>query len=783
MSADGKQNRNEGAITVFLAVNFLCIFALLGTLIDGARIVDARTQLFHAADMSATSALASFQHNLKDQYGLMAYIGDPTELLKQVAEKNLTLSGGHESGNQWLYDLFGAEAFDLENSFDLLKLQNISATASPTPLTLLNPNEFERQIFEYVKYRGVLELADLEIDLEELSQINTEMEKAKNERTVDKEMMDLQEELADFLNHVSKYNQKLEKLKAKLDSAEERYNETVEDAADGRYGSMASQLEHLQDEFDVAGTCGELSRELDELEEESKQLMESADAMKARFSSSAAPATFDGLEISSDMHKSFLDDIANVKAWGALTFVGGSTVSAQKSALESTKDSAEDIVKDLDVLIQEVDDAADGSSDRREEAVEYVYASLDEDEYRRRENDEDFSALRTWQDMNRFVSAKDSLREIKKGETSDKEDDSQTILDEYNKASEETKRNYTRVIPAGYALPSALAAEEAKTQAKVKKTNVSSNFEDVKNSRRENSGDISAMLEPAANWGLNTLDNAMLATYALGNFENAMCFRSGDKQAEENTAKYLDNMRNDRKTGFFEDCAVEYLIKGNLEEKKNYEGIYGELFLIYMPMNYACVRRVEEIKGVVEVIARAAETAAIAASAGNVGIGKIVYYATREAVYASIAGLQAAYDIEELLKGNKSAILKNERKHFTGALQVLPGALGLGVGEAPKDDAQKGKLLLSYSGYLTLRMIFMDHDTLVGRLQNLVEINMNGSGGTLSTEKKFELGKANTTVTATVSATMPFWFINLMIATDAFDGTGMKLQKQVSQKY
>lgn len=154
--------KTKGAISIFLVLIMLPMFTCAGLIVDGARISAARTSVTGAGDLTMNAALSEYDQILKDVYGLFAMSETTEDLEANVARyfsntiNNEGILQGSDSYTRSFINsigsLFSTDDVTFDNivdtqveSFNLVEVSN-SALANPTVL--------ERQIIEYMKYRG-----------------------------------------------------------------------------------------------------------------------------------------------------------------------------------------------------------------------------------------------------------------------------------------------------------------------------------------------------------------------------------------------------------------------------------------------------------------------------------------------------------------------------------------------------------------------------------------------------------------------------------------------------
>lgn len=824
--------RDRGSITVFLAITFIFIMAMLGTLIDGARLVEAHSQLYYAADLAATSALAGFNYKLKDRYGLFAYDGDAGDVINEVVSQNLSLSSGGDASEEfyrYVYDtvlgLFGEEDIAYSQPFDLLQFQNIAVSQPQEPTTLRNPNEFERQILEYIKFRGAVELfqSDITFDFGEFSR---EMELASNEAKVDEAMRKLETRLANHVEDEGKYNENLlNPFREKMwDIRDTSYSAVRERLGGDRSFSGLGEVSGLLGELsydlvvaEVIDTCSEAQEALDAMDQERDQIIRQADAMLGQFSGEGENAAYQGQPISAEMLENYKNDLEKIKdhadfRWGKKKNGTGaethynSSIAQEKERYAKIKSSTamvlasipgyQDEITELLEKLAELEANEPGPDASKEEKQKYA------EEMDRLEK----SMHALWSEIWGFISAPgerfrpeemgifgntgqlNNLFSWEGGEKADKDK-----ADEWSKQAkkklESIPRSYEREIPGDYLLFVDFSEEKdvgpkLDLNTDFKKKSVSE-ADEMRDGNLKSTNGVKDLFSGIGEFTLDTFDNAMLGLYAIGNFRNALCGEEKVPAAfsheKGETEKYAENLRNDPNDyAFFEDCEVEYLIKGSRKEQKNYQGIRNELTGIYFTLNWAGVRKAPTIRAAVEAIARAAQ-AATAAIAGLLtlglgsGAGVIAYYATREACYAALAGIQTSHDLDRLYTGGKVPLIKKADKDFCG----LSSMVGLPI--SCKESG--GGIPIRYVDYLFIRMVLTGPDRVRMRLQDLVEVSMNSTGGDVDTSRPFKLEDEKTEVSVKAQADMPFFFINIMFMAENMDKTGMTLVKSTAQKY
>ncbi len=175
------RNRQDGAITVFLSIILLIVIVLVGTLVDGARVITAENQVQRATNTAARSILANYKSELKEQYGLFAFKGDnPEEIANEIAyfmnkslnpEKDLSdkniitkfINGNKRSTS--FFDLYDYSISNSSSSDNEDRNENNDRSSSSNIIVNvhfdLEQNEvLKKQILEYMKYRAPKEIIE-----------------------------------------------------------------------------------------------------------------------------------------------------------------------------------------------------------------------------------------------------------------------------------------------------------------------------------------------------------------------------------------------------------------------------------------------------------------------------------------------------------------------------------------------------------------------------------------------------------------------------------------------
>ena len=138
------------------------MMTMAGLVVDGARISTAKTNLSNASDLAMNAALSEYDKILYDVYGIFAVSEDMEALEKNVTryfQNTLSNAGVLEDSDSYtrefinsIFSSFSSDELEFGNIVDTepksFELSGVPSSA------IANPKVLERQIVEYMKYRG-----------------------------------------------------------------------------------------------------------------------------------------------------------------------------------------------------------------------------------------------------------------------------------------------------------------------------------------------------------------------------------------------------------------------------------------------------------------------------------------------------------------------------------------------------------------------------------------------------------------------------------------------------
>jgi hypothetical protein len=159
--------RCRGSISLFLVLIMLPMFILAGLVIDGSRISVAKTEVSGAGDLAMNAALSDYNQYLQEVYGLFAMsesLEDLESNVERYFQNTIDNSGVLDSGDSYTRSFinsigswFDEGGMDFDN---IVKMEVESFGLVEVPDSAIGqPDVLERQIVEYMKYRGPVNIA------------------------------------------------------------------------------------------------------------------------------------------------------------------------------------------------------------------------------------------------------------------------------------------------------------------------------------------------------------------------------------------------------------------------------------------------------------------------------------------------------------------------------------------------------------------------------------------------------------------------------------------------
>ncbi len=160
----------RGAISVLLVLIMLPMFVCAGLCVDGSRVTIAKSTVSGAGDLAMNAALAQYDTDLHDIYGVFAVSKSMDDLKNNVQRyfentvNNSNVLEGTDSYTRNFIDnlvnsMFSGEEVDFNNIIDTQVEDNSFNITSVNESSIARPENFKKQIVEYMKYRGPVNMA------------------------------------------------------------------------------------------------------------------------------------------------------------------------------------------------------------------------------------------------------------------------------------------------------------------------------------------------------------------------------------------------------------------------------------------------------------------------------------------------------------------------------------------------------------------------------------------------------------------------------------------------
>lgn len=155
----------QGAVSILLVVVMVPLMVLSALMVDTARYSLSKSMVASAGDLAMNAALADYDTILKDVYGLfaMSQADDVEQNVKQYFEDTLVSYGvvGEEDAGAYVENLLGAlyqsmviDGTEAANFMSMSVDKELIKVEKVDDSSLANAAILEKQIVEYMKYRG-----------------------------------------------------------------------------------------------------------------------------------------------------------------------------------------------------------------------------------------------------------------------------------------------------------------------------------------------------------------------------------------------------------------------------------------------------------------------------------------------------------------------------------------------------------------------------------------------------------------------------------------------------
>lgn len=793
-----ENRRIKGAISIFLVIITIPTMLLSAVLIDGSRMASARAMAQEGTDLAAASVLASYNQILKDQYGLFALNEKDPEKLKAVFEESLNatlLASGMDLDSAYserLWDIMkttltGNKSYMGESFLNLYDFNLEKCTLEPL-YALANQDVLESQMVEYAKFRGLYVMMDRMDIFSSLSDMKKEAEKNETTADVMEDKMDADEANAAADRELAELRKQIEILNTNI--------KTVETEKDSYITALKAKMEKLR--IENTDTEDDLSREQSQeaghYEEKQRSLKKAADAAckqagvvlrQAEKAKSEIETAIGRLETFKSENQGKSAD--NESVGGLLNDAEENIKSYKEDYLpelqkiiddpildQMSKDS--DIQSDLDLVMDEIDEAITKYMDVIEEMQEESDSEDSDDE--EEEEDEEITEYYYYY-LNSSDSTTDADSAVEgrgvshsyepavkdivayfigknweaekvnpskkyEGISTDKIDESFAQQQSGKTGSSDT--NLEGEAERGSVEDSVYNARPSKTWTSENGKNNNTNFynknSDLTSSKSiMNQGKHSMILDIAE----TARDDILCFTYMFGTFKTRLTgvkkFTSEGMSSADKNSFYMPkwryahpegeldmrfNPKRDRNTVLRSE--IEYLVYGNKSDAANEAAVYGTIFAERLANNMVILYAEKKINAA----CHGAAAAACAATGGVVPEPVFFWifltaWATAETVIEMDYLISGGYRIP-LIKTTDQILL-------TVDVDDMSGENGQGL----ISHYGESGVFVSYEDYLLLLLLIKGRDKRIMRTADLIEMNMKKNG-----EEDFTMADAYT---------------------------------------
>lgn len=225
--------KEKGAITVFLSIIFMALIVFVGVVIDLARITAAERKVQGILNSSARSVLADYDSELAGSYGIYG-LNAGSKSIRDDYYRYLTvnLKERHQ----------GISFLDIEAAYEDVDIQGMGS--------LLEEEPFKRQVQEYMKYRTVINTSEALIEQLNNLKLYKKVDFARSEGVTRGKARELRVKINAVNSRLSAVKIKLESLSAEMLEDLGRELSEALTASDLIYSEKGGLLEEYNDSID-----------------------------------------------------------------------------------------------------------------------------------------------------------------------------------------------------------------------------------------------------------------------------------------------------------------------------------------------------------------------------------------------------------------------------------------------------------------------------------------------------------------------------------------------------
>lgn len=731
--------------------------------------------------------------------------------------------------------VFGGGAYNKANFFNMYNFEVVNASATPM-YPLSDPGVLQNQIVEYTKYRGIetlLERFEIISSYDGLSkELNNNNEKIaamEDVSSLESGVSQFTELLNNLTDMINTYNRYLDDASNLLETYEDAYsNEMCQLATKGEninywknarktaFTDIKSKVEAINTQrTSIIELCDILQLKADALKTDYTKLKEryssqsdicediqkQIDILDVILSTSESNRQYSVvLAKSINSPKEFFDNEIFVKIDAAETNISktystyNTDYNEKKAALDADETLFEEEKKEeLKKIRYHINNKFGGewfytANDYTEKDIDNGMrngANSIVDEYRiKGYMDSHIKEFKATNFTNYYIKSAENVDTSKIPESVKANDKkyASTSTDEANSSKKKAERADRITIDSSAF--SALPSQKAGKGSNVEETNIAdidSNNASKAIKSANASSDFGSFLESGRN-------DILTFAYAMDMFKTRVTengITSADKPSGINERNLVDwrysndvgelDLRYRDKKGLqtaFASGEIEYIFAGKSSESKNEAIVYSWIYGTRLANNLVAVYTDSNAKAQCEMLAAMSSLATSGAIPATVF--KWVYIA---AWAAGETALELSYLIDD---GYKVPLVKGKGSLYIQNFWDVAAAIG-NSDKLMRDKfyatGLTNKICVSYEDYLIILMCFVDRDTRLLRIADLIQLNMNKRYGSFDMNKSYTYLKADTTVR------IKYMFEPVKQFSDSYKGTGLKFTNTIFQGY
>ncbi len=682
-SKGGLQNL-RGTITVFISIVLSAIFLMVGTFTDAARFRMAESHVDRAGRTALSSILASYNNELKDQYGLFGlYLdnGIVEDTFDEYFRKNLSITK-----QNFLY------GFKIENT-------NVELSSS-----LLNKEILQKQIIEFMKYRAPYEIAlDLTNKIDGIKNISKGAQAYKRKLETDKQA-----------GKIGDLQLSLEEKTKKINSSEIVVN--VSELKD-KYTSQSNK----QAEFSNELSRLQILYQNEKSEKKKKKLLLDINKIAGDIDIIAKEKSL--------LKNTIIESVKEYKSLNSQAIDEAKSIAGKKKGLLTRIDNEIEYTKDNLNGIKELQHSYKENLVNMKEIIKEDNSDVIIDTLSGNINNCESIVSSTNINENEFLKALDGFTVNESinysfNKTKPVQSDDEDIRDDVIYAMQEAFRPKSELISIDssllYMLPSRNMYEEENQVI----TWNNMNMEDV-TCATANLDYISSKADKFEQIVSSVAEQLYINEYIMGTFRHDVQRLKGEAEKDSYNLRSKNKQERD---AYFSQFEVEYIINGNRSEKINSLLVQSEIVAIRLISNVIHVYT--DSSKMVRINSLAA-----ALSTWSAGLSTPLM---QTMLVFSWAMAESLYDMDQFAKGEKIALFKTREQWRTD----LSGA----VSKSKAPNVENNPLCLSYQDYLKIFLLLMDNDKKLARVQDLVQLNIGVSSQGFLLKECRAVIKADTTI-------------------------------------